>query len=89
MERVGVRKIKGGKLLTVKVTEENGIIKKAMISGDFFVHPEESIDEIEDCLRGVHLCRVREALRELTNKKRISTVGFVLDDIADIIEGLG
>ncbi|MCX8182089.1 MAG: hypothetical protein N3D12_03110 [Candidatus Methanomethyliaceae archaeon] len=86
MERIGVKKVKGGKLIKVRFVEEGGIIKEVKISGDFFVHPEEAIDEIEGCLKGVNLSRVREALRDFAMRKAVRTVGFALEDIAEIIE---
>ncbi len=87
MERVGVKKVSGGKLLKVRVIEEGGVIKEVRISGDFFVHPEEALDEIEGCLRGVNLNVMREVLREFAKKRSVRTIGFELDDVAEIIEG--
>ncbi|MEM3484686.1 MAG: lipoate protein ligase C-terminal domain-containing protein [Candidatus Methanomethyliaceae archaeon] len=87
VERIGIKKVKGGKLIKVRVEEEGGIIKEVKISGDFFVHPEDAIEEIEKALKGVHLSKVREALRDFAMRKTVRTVGFALDDIADVIEG--
>jgi len=89
MEIVGVKKVKGGKLLKVLVIEEGGTIKEAKISGDFFVHPEEAIDEIEGCLKGVEISKVREVLRDFAKRRTVRTVGFTLDDIAEILEERG
>ena len=86
MERVGVKKVRGGKLLKVKVVEEDGVIKEARISGDFFVHPEEAVEEIEGCLKNVNMNRVREVLKDFERERTIRTVGFSLEDIAEIIE---
>lgn len=86
MERVGVKKVRGGKLLKVKVVEEDGIIKEARISGDFFVHPEEAVEEIEGSLKNVNMKRVREVLKDFERKRTLRTVGFSLEDIAEIIE---
>ncbi|MBC7112444.1 MAG: hypothetical protein H5T34_00230 [Candidatus Methanomethyliales bacterium] len=89
MEIIGVKKVKGGKLLKVLVIEEGGVIKEAKISGDFFVHPEEAIDEIEACLKGADMSRVREVLRDFAKRRTVRTVGFTLDDITEVIEGRG
>jgi len=46
-------KIPGGKLLCVDVEFSEGRIQKIKITGDFFLHPEETIDKIEASLVGV------------------------------------
>jgi len=43
-------KAPGGKLVRVRLIEENGIIKSARISGDFFLVPEESLAKLEKML---------------------------------------
>lgn len=45
-------KVKGGKLIRVHLTIENGKIKHIKITGDFFLHPEDVIEDIERALRG-------------------------------------
>ncbi|MBD3407588.1 MAG: hypothetical protein GF411_15835 [Candidatus Lokiarchaeota archaeon] len=45
-------KIPNGKLLKIKLWVEHGKIKRVMILGDFFLHPENTIVELEDHLAG-------------------------------------
>jgi len=56
MEGVVDHKVPGGKMLRVRVIvrEEGGkrIIKELRITGDFFLHPESTIEEIEGALTG-------------------------------------
>jgi len=40
----------GGKLVRVRLTEEDGVIKTVQITGDFFLVPEESLGKIEEML---------------------------------------
>ncbi|MGQ9759550.1 MAG: lipoate protein ligase C-terminal domain-containing protein [Candidatus Methanomethylicaceae archaeon] len=87
MERIEVRKVSGGKLLKVRIKEEKGIIKEARISGDFFIHPEEALEEIERCLIGIPLGRSREALKKFVSGREVRIIGFDLEDLADIVEG--
>ena len=47
-----MEKVPGGKLLRIKV-EHDDKIKKVQILGDFFAHPEHSINEIESYLEGL------------------------------------
>lgn len=44
-------KVPNGKLLKVSVDHEEDRIIKVQIRGDFFIHPEESIDELELALK--------------------------------------
>lgn len=50
-------KVAGGKLLRVKLTLEEGDdcqnISSITITGDFFMHPEDAIDALEDALTGI------------------------------------
>ena len=45
-------KVKGGKLIRVQLTAKDKKIKKIKITGDFFLHPEEVIEDIERTLEG-------------------------------------
>lgn len=48
-------KAPGGKLLRIRLKEEQGIIQSAKISGDFFLVPEESLSKLEKMLEDVPL----------------------------------
>jgi lipoate---protein ligase len=54
-----VLKVPGGKLLKVTVEHEGEAIKKVKISGDFFIHPEEVLDRLEERLKGITIHQVR------------------------------
>ncbi len=43
------RKVKEGKIVKVEVEFDN-VITKLKISGDFFLHPEEVLDDIEESM---------------------------------------
>jgi hypothetical protein len=45
-------KVPGGKLVRIKLDYEGNEITEIKITGDFFVHPEESVDELEKELAG-------------------------------------
>ena len=51
---VHTEKVPGGKLVRVKVSiEENtGELKSVQVLGDFFLHPEDFVTEIEALLKG-------------------------------------
>jgi lipoate-protein ligase A len=43
-------KVEGGKMLRAECSVDNNRIKSVKISGDFFLHPEESITTLEESL---------------------------------------
>jgi lipoate-protein ligase A len=87
LERSAVRKFSGGKLLKVTVRSEGGVIQEVRITGDFFVHPEDAVEEMERALRGARVTAVRGILKEGVEGGRIITIGFKLDDLISMIEG--
>jgi len=48
---VGEHKAKKG-LIRIEFDEENGIAEHVKITGDFFMHPEEAVHELEKKLEG-------------------------------------
>lgn len=46
-------KAKGGKLLKVECSVEDGVIREVRFTGDFFLTPEESIFRLEEALKGI------------------------------------
>jgi len=80
------RKVPGGKLVKVWVKVGEGRIQDLRITGDFFLHPEDAILDVEDSLRGVEAGagigslerRISRALRE----KGAEFIGVEARDIA-------
>jgi lipoate-protein ligase A len=46
-------KIAGGKLIAIEVWTDKGVVTRAKITGDFFLHPEEAINRVELSLEGM------------------------------------
>ena len=46
-------KVKDGKFLRAVIDVEDGFIRGIRITGDFFMHPEESLERLESMLVGV------------------------------------
>lgn len=86
MERSAIRKFSGGKLLKVTVRFEYEVIHEVRVTGDFFVHPEEALEIMEEALRGVPITAVRQILESRIKEGGIATVGFKLDDLINMIE---
>jgi lipoate-protein ligase A len=43
-------KVEGGKLVKAQVEKGDGWILRVKITGDFFIHPEEFLEELEEAL---------------------------------------
>ncbi len=51
MQGVSTEKVAGGKLLRIKV-DFDGNINNIRIEGDFFAHPEDIVEKIENAIKG-------------------------------------
>ncbi|HII60598.1 lipoate protein ligase C-terminal domain-containing protein [Pyrococcus horikoshii] len=63
MRLVGEHKAKKG-LIRVEIEEENGIAKDVKISGDFFIYPEDIVNDLEKALRGGEISKLEEKVEE-------------------------
>ena len=83
MESSAAFKVKGGKLIKVKLIKENDLILSVQIFGDFFIHPEESLELLEGSLRNVTL---EEAIKKIYEFfKGVELVGATPDDFVNTI----
>jgi hypothetical protein len=81
-------KVQGGKMLKIKLTDKARIIDSITILGDFFLHPESTIEDIEKRLRG---CRIETSLiaseiQDVLDKNNAVLIGASPLDIALAIE---
>jgi lipoate---protein ligase len=59
-----------GKLLKASVSFEGDVILSVKLSGDFFIHPEDAIERLEEALVGVKVVEVRRFVeRELADAR--------------------
>ena len=77
-------KVPEGKLLKVTCETENKVIKSVKISGDFFLHPEESIVILEKNLVGATIDRgsISKIVGEFIQKGNIF-IGIEVDHIVE------
>lgn len=80
-------KVEGGKLIKVRLVEKEGKIQKMRITGDFFLHPEEMIDELEQALIGKPLKeeKILQTIRNLIRERNITLLGASPEDFARCI----
>ncbi len=91
MESVFEEKISGGKLLRVKVNYDNNKINSVKITGDFFLYPEESIEEIENILANISTNEdeksILDKISSVVNKQKIEMIGINPEAIARAVKG--
>ena len=80
-------KIPGGKLVKVKLSITSEKIDHVRIMGDFFLHPEETIQVIEDSLIG---CKEDEnsitmIIEQVLNKSNATLIGAAASDFSKTI----
>jgi hypothetical protein len=88
MTKTFTKKVPGGKLLNAHVSILNDKIN-VKITGDFFLHPENSLYLIEDSLNGLHYditpMEIGMILKNVVDENNIQTIGFTISDLADCI----
>ncbi|MEM2896340.1 MAG: lipoate protein ligase C-terminal domain-containing protein [Halobacteria archaeon] len=79
-------KVPQGKLIRIKYRIDDGKISKIKITGDFFLHPEESIEELESRLKGLKLeeLGLKEAIKDFFEKGYV-LVGAEPEDFVTVI----
>ncbi len=78
-------KVPEGKLLRIDLERDGEVIKDIRIRGDFFIHPEDSITEIEDILKGTAIKDIGKRLSGLFESKKIHVIGFGINDLENAI----
>ena len=83
------KKVVNGKLIRILV-DYRDVIRKIEISGDFFIHPEEALKEIEEFLVGLDINSEREnieyKLKNFVAIRKIILIGFNESDLAEVIK---
>ncbi len=82
------KKVEGGKLFRIDLDFDSKI-EKIKITGDFFLHPEETITDIESVLNGVRSdisCgELKDKIDGALSSRNASLIGVSSDDIANAI----
>ena len=82
----GELKAKNGKLLKCTISYRNKRIEKITITGDFFMYPEEKIEELEEELAGIEMER-GYITRKIDGffSCGVTTLGAKKDDFVEVI----
>ena len=79
-------KVAGGKLLRCEMDISDGKISSIKITGDFFMHPEEKIVELEAALTGIKT--EKDAIERVVDeffKGEVEVIGAEADDFIALI----
>jgi len=78
-------KVPEGKLLRIEADIDNNTIKNIKIHGDFFIHPETGLIEIENSLKGSTIDdKLEDRLTILT--KDMKMIGVCAKDIVHVLK---
>ncbi|MEJ5202888.1 MAG: hypothetical protein WHV66_11705 [Anaerolineales bacterium] len=84
-----IKKVPGGKLVRVDITYGERL-EKVIITGDFFLYPEDVLQVIENALAGALLplekTSLIEKVQNILNREKAVLVGFSPQDLIDILE---
>ncbi len=80
------KKIPGGKLLRVEFAKDKDRVTYIKITGDFFIYPEKSIEQIEKIILENNLIKLEDKLNEHIVKNKIQIIGFTISDLINIIK---
>ncbi len=78
-------KVPGGKLVASEVTVDGGMLSSVKITGDFFMHPEESIVDLEAVLTGIRVDELEDAVDGFFEENQVSLFGVSKEDIVKVI----
>jgi lipoate-protein ligase A len=87
MEGKSAFKIPEGKLVKIELGFLFGKIKTVKINGDFFIHPEEGIEQLEKSLNGIALDNesICAAIDNAAKKNSLQLYGVTAEGIAEAI----
>lgn len=84
-------KVPGGKLLRMSLEYDTTVLLRAKICGDFFIHPEETIMDMERVLLSLpvesEMERIKELLDRAVNHHHAQLIGVDTKTIAELIHG--
>jgi len=79
-------KVPGGKLLAAELDVEKDTLVHVKISGDFFMHPEPAIIDLEAVLNGITVGEISETVHRFFKENEVSLFGVSPGDFVTVLE---
>ncbi len=79
------KKVPGGKLVRMDIQFE-GVLKRVKITGDFFMYPEEALEELERALEGAPLEELEKRMQKVFDARAVTLLGVTVQDLASLIK---
>ena len=79
-------KVPGGKLLVADTEVKDGVLTTVKVMGDFFMHPEETINDLEEALSGKEASQIDEIVEGFFGGKEIILFGVSEKDFAHVLK---
>jgi lipoate-protein ligase A len=82
-----IYKVPDGKLLKVFLEIEGSIIQSITITGDFFVYPEEKMEDLEHALIGTELReeQLLQAIQTFVEREKLELFGVDAESLVTVI----
>lgn len=78
-------KVPGGKLICAETDVSEGNLSRVKVYGDFFMHPETAIEDLEEHLTGIRVDAIEGSVEEFFGGKEITLYGIAVGDFSHII----
>ena len=78
-------KVPEGKLVAAEADAVDGYLTRIKITGDFFMHPESSIKDLEDSLKGIPVSKLEETVANFFKNEEIQLIGVSPNDFTYVI----
>ncbi|MFP4116856.1 MAG: hypothetical protein ACLFQ8_02840 [Candidatus Aenigmatarchaeota archaeon] len=69
-------KVPDGKMLKIDVEVKDNVVKEIDVRGDFFIHPEDSLKDLEETLSEIQIDDVDKKFKEWIDSKDVEVIGF-------------
>ncbi len=77
-------KVPGGKLIRMRVRYSGDVLREVRINGDFFLHPEEALEKLEESLKDRSLKEAVEIIREFC--QHVEMAGVSSEDFIKVLK---
>ena len=78
-------KIPGGKLLAAELTVEDGLMAGVKITGDFFMHPEAAIIDLEKALNNTPVQDLENKVKQFFKDNEVTLFGVQIGDFVKVV----